>query len=75
MPKNISLVRLPPYSPELNPVERIWLHLKETWLSLRIFNDQKAIVEACCKAWNRLANDTDRIRSLTSYPYLKAVKA
>ncbi|MBO0763181.1 MAG: IS630 family transposase [Hyphomicrobiaceae bacterium] len=29
VPSNISLVRLPPYSPELNPVERVWLYLKQ----------------------------------------------
>jgi transposase len=29
VPDNITLVSLPPYSPELNPVERIWLYLRE----------------------------------------------
>ena len=33
VPDNITLVRLPPYSPELNPVERIWLFLRERFLS------------------------------------------
>ena len=28
VPPNITLVPLPPYSPELNPVERIWLYLR-----------------------------------------------
>jgi hypothetical protein len=35
---------LPAYSPELNPVERLWLYLKERFLSHRIFDDQHAIV-------------------------------
>ena len=26
VPENLSLVLLPPYSPELNPIERLWLH-------------------------------------------------
>jgi len=30
---NVTLVALPPYSPELNPVERVWLYLKEHFLS------------------------------------------
>ena len=29
VPKNLSLVFLPPYSPELNPIERLWLHLRD----------------------------------------------
>jgi transposase len=39
VPANITLVPLPPYSPELNPVERIWLHLKARFLSHRLLND------------------------------------
>ena len=39
IPDNISLVTLPPYSPELNPVERVWLYLRETCLSLRLLDD------------------------------------
>ena len=33
VPANITLVPLPPYSPELNPVERVWLYLKQRFLS------------------------------------------
>jgi hypothetical protein len=39
VPPNITLVPLPPYSPELNPVERVWLYLKERFLSLQLHND------------------------------------
>jgi transposase len=37
------LVPLPPYSPELNPVERMWLHLEERFLSHRLLADYDAI--------------------------------
>jgi transposase len=37
------LVALPPYCPELNPVERVWLYLKECFLSLRLHNDYNDI--------------------------------
>ena len=36
VPANLTLVHLPPYSPELNPVERVWLYLRERWLSHRV---------------------------------------
>lgn len=60
-PDAITLVPLPPYSPKLNPVERLWLYLKETCLSLRVFADQAAIIDACCQAWNRATADAARI--------------
>src|SRR5262249_52074296 len=42
VPANVTLVALPPYSPELNPVERIWLYLKERFLSHRLHDDYDA---------------------------------
>jgi transposase len=53
VPPNVTLVPLPPYSPELNPVERIWLYLRERFLSLRAFRDYRAVVDACCDTWNQ----------------------
>jgi transposase len=54
VPATITLVPLPPYSPELNPVERVWLYLKERFLSHRLLADYDAIVTAASTAWNRL---------------------
>ena len=71
-PSNITLVWLPPYSPQLNPVERLWLFLRERHLSHRLLDTYDAIVDALCRAWNALT--AERIRSLTSYPYLEQVK-
>lgn len=73
LPANLSLVHLPSYSPELNPVERVWLYLKERFLSHRVFADERAIVDACARAWNDLLAEAGRIASLTAYPYLKKV--
>jgi transposase len=73
VPTNITLIPLPPYRPELNPVERIWLYLRERFLSLRVFKDYPAIVEACCDAWNRLIAERDRIPSLCCHTWIKKV--
>ena len=54
VPHNISLLPLPPDSPELNPVENLWQFLKHNFLNARIFDTYDAIVAACCAAWNRL---------------------
>ena len=74
VPANITLVPLPPYSPELNPVERVWLYLKERFLSHRLHADYDAIADAAVIAWNRLTAETGRLTSLCSYPWILGVK-
>ena len=74
VPANVTLVALPPYSPELNPVERVWLYLKERFLSHRLLADYDAIAEAACNAWNRLLAEAGRIKSLCTYPWIPKVK-
>ena len=73
VPANITLVPLPPYSPELNPVERLWLYLKERFLSQRLHEDYDAIVDAACVAWNRLTAEAGRITSLCTYPWIQEI--
>jgi transposase len=70
VPANITLAALPPRSPELNPVERLWLYLKERFLSHRLLEDYTAIVDAACAAWRRVTSEPGRIASLCSYPWI-----
>ena len=73
VPANLTLVPLPPYSPELNPVERVWEHLRDRWLSHRVLaGGYAAVVDAACAAWNALLAEPGRLRSLTSFPWLPA---
>ena len=73
VPPNITLVVLPPYAPELNPVERIWLYLRERFLSLRLLKTTDEIIDACCDAWMRLLAEPTRIKSLCNYPWIAKV--
>lgn len=66
VPDNITLLHLPPYSPELNPVENVWAYLRGNQLSNRVFDSYNAIVDACCDAWNSLTASPDRIASITT---------
>ena len=68
-PDTITPMPLPPYSPELNPVERVWEFLKERFLSHRLHDDYEAIVEAACIAWNKLTGEPGRLTSLTWLPW------
>ena len=73
VPPTITLVVLPPYSPELNPVKRVWLSLRERFLSLRLLHSTDAIIDACCDAWMRLVAEQNRLRSLCAYPWIEKV--
>ena len=73
VPPNGTLVPLPPYSPELNPVENVWAYLRQNQLSLRVWPDYAAIVETCCRAWNALVAMPDRLASITRREWAKAV--
>lgn len=66
VPDNITLLPLPPYAPELNPVETIWEYLRGNQLSFRIWETYEAIRDACCEAWNAFLADPGRVRSIAT---------
>lgn len=66
LPANITLLHLPPRSPELNPTENVWQYLRQTWLSNRVFEGYNDICDACCEAWNKLIAEAGRIASIAT---------
>ena len=64
VPDNITLLSLPAYSPELNPMEKAWDYLRQNKLCAAVWNTYEEIVDACQQAWNFLATDPDRITSI-----------
>jgi transposase len=74
VPENITLLLLPPYAPELNPVENVWAYLRANRLAISVLETYQEIVTQCCDAWNFFANDTATVRSITSRDYAKAVR-
>jgi transposase len=64
VPDNITLLSLPPYSPELNCMENVWDYLRRNELNHLIWDTYEDMVAACAKAWRFLVNDPDRIRSI-----------
>jgi transposase len=69
IPDNITLLVLPPRSPELNPVENVWQFMRDNWLSNRVFSSYADILDHCCHAWNKLADQPWRIMSLGLRPW------
>ena len=66
IPENVTLVRLPPYAPELNPLENVWEYLRGNKLAITIFDDYDDIVDKTCDAWNFFEQDPNRIASITT---------
>lgn len=62
VPANITLLHLPPYSPELNPVERVWAYLRSHYLSNRLFKSYEELFEIVKAAWNCI--DEARLKSI-----------
>ena len=65
VPDNITILKLPPYSPELNPMENVWQYLRANKLAFTVFDTYDEIVDKCCEAWSFFANDPERINSIT----------
>jgi len=61
---NVTLLHLPPYAPELNPVERIWAYLRSHHLSNRVYQDYDELFDQTTIAWNLLTGT--RLQSLTA---------
>ena len=67
MPANITPLFLPPYSPELNPIERLWAYLKSHYLSNRAYEGYEALLDAGVHAWNLLTKDLLKSICATSW--------
>jgi hypothetical protein len=70
MPKNVSLIQLVPYSPELNPVENLWHYLRSQYWSLRVNRDYEALEAAAMAAWRAVCLEPGSVRSIRAAPYV-----
>jgi transposase len=71
IPENIRLISQPAYSPELNPVEHIWDELREKYFHNRIFSSLERLIDVLCQGLTALADDAERLRSLTGFSHLR----
>jgi transposase len=70
IPANITVVQLPPYSPELNPIENLWHYLKSHYWSNRNHADYAELEASAMHAWQHAVLDTELVRSVCAAPYL-----
>ncbi len=71
IPDNITLQWLPPYSPELNPVEHLWDDIREKWFSNRVFKTLNAVELQLLKALQHYLSSPSELSSLTVFPWMK----
>ena len=67
---NLSIIHIPPYSPELNPIEQVWSWMRQNEIANRAFDSYDDIVEKCSTAWNNFRSDADRVISLCSRDWI-----
>ena len=68
---NLSVIKLPPYSPELNPIEQVWSWIRQHHLANRSFKGYENIVDECSTARNDFIRDTKRVMSLCQRDWAK----
>lgn len=69
-PANVTVLRLPAYSPELNPVENLWHYLKSHFWSNRSYDDYEALEEAAVSAWRTAVLDAALMKTVCAAPYI-----
>ena len=68
VPQNMRLVSLPPYAPELNPVEHIWDDLRGKAFHDKVFESIDGLEDHLEKSLRELELDKERVRSIVAWP-------
>lgn len=71
VPLNMKLLYLPPYSPELNPVEPLWRHLRENYFGNDVFDTLEAVEDRLCDGLKNLSTAPEIVKSITQFDWLK----
>ena len=74
VPSNVSLIQLPLYSPELNPVENLWHYLRAHHWSNRRYRDYDALQEEAVRSLCAVREDIETIKTVCNYTYIKGEK-
>ena len=66
-------MHLPPYSPELNPIEQVWRWLRQKDLANFAFKDYEDIVEQVTRAWNNFRHQVEQVKTLTQREWINLI--
>ena len=63
IPDNIRILHIPPYTPEMNPIEQIWKEIRKIGFKNKAFSTLEKVVDRLCETMNSLTNDM--VKSIT----------
>lgn len=69
-PPNLKLLFLPPYSPELNPVEHLWDELREKYFHNRAFDTLDALEDHLVVGLKAMEEDPGCVKSICQWPWI-----
>ena len=69
IPENIELAFIPPYTPEMNPIEQIWAEMRKRGFGNRVFKSLEAVIDQLCLTINELSNED--VKSITGRKWIK----
>ena len=69
-PSNMRLVFLPPYSPELNPMEHVWEEIREKWFPNLVFNSLEGVEDRLVQAVLHLESHRQIVASITGFDWV-----
>jgi transposase len=70
VPANVTLIQLPAYSPELNPIENLWHYLKSHYWSNKLHQDYDALEQAAVSAWQNAVLKPELMKTVCAAPYV-----
>mgnify|MGYP002855654087 CR=1 FL=1 len=71
IPSNIQLLHIPPYTPEMNPIEQIWEELREKGFRNEVFSSLNQVVDRLCQTITALTKET--ISSITGRDWILSI--
>jgi transposase len=73
IPENMRLLPLPPYSPELNPVEHLWEEIREKWFPNLVFDRLTGVEDRLVEALAALENSPQRVARIAGFDWIVSI--
>jgi transposase len=70
VPETVSLIQLPPYSPELNPVGNLWHYLRSHHWSNRSYRDYEALQGEAIRSLGVVCGDAEKLKDICNADYV-----
>lgn len=71
IPENIEIIFIPPYTPEMNPIEQIWKEIRKIGFRNEVFQTLDKVIERLCYSINLITNDL--IKSITLREWILSI--